>query len=80
MYAGRTLLGPMPGSLLPGGISRPIFAVFPAYTDTTRITGMEDPLTDAEIKELARARDYAAKRLGKIEGFTNLDTVPPDGE
>ena len=53
--------------------SGPKFTVMPIYTDTERITGLAEPLTEAEIAALTRARIYALNRLGSVEGLRLLD-------
>ena len=51
----------------------PRFTVMPIYTDTDRITGLSEPLTETEIAALMRARAYALNRLGSVEGLRLLD-------
>ena len=51
----------------------PRFTVVPAYADTSRITGLNAPLTDSEIKTLQNARTHAKKRLGTVDGLPFLD-------
>ena len=53
--------------------SGPQFTVLPAYADPENITGIDEPLTKAEIKSLEKARALALKRLGHVEGLRVLD-------
>ena len=52
--------------------SRPRFAVMPAYADPDRITGLSEPLSKQEIKDLQKAREFALKQLGSPEGLRIL--------
>lgn len=54
-------------------IGAPAFAVFPAYKDPSYISGLEDQLSESEMKDLLQARVLAAKRLGDAEGFCLID-------
>ncbi len=49
------------------------FAVIPAYADTSRISGLRSELTASEVKTIAKAREHAFKRLGKVDGLRLLD-------
>jgi len=49
------------------------FTVVPAYADTSMITGLKSPLTDSEIKSIAKAREHALKRFGSPDGVRILD-------
>ena len=49
------------------------FTVVPAYADTSMITGLRSPLTDSEIKSIAKAREHAFKRFGSPNGVRILD-------
>ena len=53
--------------------ARPRFTVLPVYADPARITGLTEPLTGAEISELAYARTFAIRRLNPPEGLRLLD-------
>ena len=56
--------------------SGPKFTVVPVYEDPERITGLSEPLTKAEIKELQKARAHAMKRFGSVAGVRILDETP----
>lgn len=49
------------------------FTVVPAYADTSMITGLRSPLTDSEIRSIAKAREHALKRFGSPNGVRILD-------
>lgn len=51
----------------------PRFAVMPAYAEPERITGLKEPLSKAEIRDLAKARAFALQQLGSLEGLRLLD-------
>lgn len=55
------------------GGNAPRFTVLPVYADTSMITGLRSPLTDSEIKSIAKAREHALKRLGNRKGIRILD-------
>ena len=56
--------------------SGPRFAVFPAYADPEKITGISEPLSKGEINSLKKARALALKELGSVEGVRILDETP----
>jgi poly-gamma-glutamate synthesis protein (capsule biosynthesis protein) len=56
--------------------SGPTITVMPVYEDPERITGLSVPLTEAEIKELKKAREFAMKRFGSVAGVRILDETP----
>ena len=47
--------------------------VVPAYADPSLITGLDIPLTEAELKTIRSARELAFRRLGQVEGLEILD-------
>lgn len=49
------------------------FTVVPAYADPSAVTGLRSSLTASEIKTIAKAREHAFKRLGRVEGLLVLD-------
>ena len=55
------------------GGDEPRFTVVPVYADTSMITGLRSPLTDSEIKSIAKAREHAFNRFGSPEGVRILD-------
>ncbi len=59
------------------GGDAPRFTVLPVYADTSMINGLRSPLSDSEIRSIAKAREHALKRLGNREGIRILDE-PPD--
>ena len=54
----------------------PRFTVMPAYADSDRITGLREPLTKGEIRDLKKARALALERFGVVEGVRILDETP----
>lgn len=54
----------------------PRFTVMPAYADPDRITGLREPLTKGEIRDLKKARALALERFGVVEGVRILDETP----